>query len=163
MERTDIHKTITELFDGRYNYIIPLYQRNFAWGDQEITQLLQDLYENFISNTPYFVGSIIYIKRKSNDKLEVIDGQQRLTILTLLLNVLGKDLLPQLFSSRLEYDSREDVSRFLKQLYSSSVSNDQAKEDSAVIKTFRAAYLTLESSPLSVDDETLSINNLKKI
>lgn len=161
MERTDIHKTITELFDGRYNYIVPLYQRNFAWGDQEITQLLQDLYENFITNTPYFVGSIIYIMRKGNDKLEVIDGQQRLTVLTLLLNVLGKDLLPKLYSSRLEYDSREEVSHFLKHLYSSPTSYDETNEDSSVIKTFMAAYRTLEDSPLSVYDEKLTIRNLK--
>lgn len=161
MERTDIHKTITELFDGNYIYIVPLYQRNFAWGDQEITQLIQDLYENFITNTPYFVGSIIYIKRKSNDKLEVIDGQQRLTVLTLLLNVLGKDLLPQLYSSKLEYDSRKEVSHFLKQLYSSSSSEADTEEDSEVIKTFRAAYRALEDSPLSFDDESLTINNLK--
>ena len=161
MERTDIHKSITELFDGTYEYIVPLYQRNFAWGEQEITQLLQDLYENFKTNTPYFVGSIIYIKRKSNDKLEVIDGQQRLTVLTLLLNVLGKDLLPQLFSSRLEYDSRDEVSYFLKQLYSSSASGAYGEEDSSVIKTFRAAYRTLEDSPLSFEDETLTLNNLK--
>lgn len=162
MERNDIHKTITELFDGRYNYIVPLYQRNFAWGDQEITQLLQDLYENFRTNTPYFVGSIIYIKRESCDKLEVIDGQQRLTVLTLLLNVLGKDLLPQLFSSRLEYDSRGEVSSYLKRLYSSIDSNIPIMEDSAVIKTFKAAYKTLQDSPLSVDKETLTISYLKE-
>lgn len=162
MERSDIHKTINELFDGRYNYIIPLYQRNFAWGDQEITQLLQDLYENYKTNTPYFVGSIIYIKRKSDDKLEVIDGQQRLTVLTLLLNVLGKDLLPQLFASRLEYDSRNEVSSYLRRLYSPLDSNFPIMEGSAVIKTFKAAFKTLEDSPLSVDRENLTINNLKE-
>lgn len=166
MERSDIHKTISELFDGRYNYIIPLYQRNFAWGDQEITQLLQDLYENYKTNAPYFVGSIVYIKRKNSDKLEVIDGQQRLTVFTLLLNVLGKDLLPQLFSSRLEYDSRGEVSTYLKQLYLSLDldldSQIPIMEDRAVIKTFKAAYKTLKDSPLSVDKESLTINNLKE-
>lgn len=161
MERTNIHKTIIELFDGRYNYIVPLYQRNFAWGDQEITQLLQDLYENYITNTPYFVGSIIYIKRNSNNKLEVIDGQQRLTVLTLLLNVLGKDLLPDLYASRLEYDSRTEVSTFLKQLYSSLESDNDNEEISDVIQTFKAALSTLEDAPLSADNESLTIKNLK--
>ena len=161
MERSNIHKTITELFDGRYNYIVPLYQRNFAWGDQEITQLLQDLYENFDTKTPYFVGSLIYIRRKSNSTLEVIDGQQRLTVMTLLLNVLGKDLLPDLFASRLEYDSREEVSSFLKQLYSPLKSYDNNAETSEIINTFKAAYSTLEDAPLSVDDERITIRNLK--
>lgn len=162
MERNNIHKTISELFDGRYNYIVPLYQRNFAWGDQEITQLLQDLYENFKSKTPYFVGSITYIRRNATGKLEVIDGQQRLTVLTLLLNVLGKDRLPELFASRLEYDSRDEVSAFLKELYSTSDSETKTTEVSEVIKTFKAAYATLNDASLSVDDEKLTIYKLKQ-
>ena len=162
MERTNIHKTIFELFDGRYNYIVPLYQRNFAWGDQEITQLLQDLYENYKTSTSYFVGSIIYIKRNATGKLEVIDGQQRLTVLTLLLNVLGKNLLPDLFASKLEYDSREEVSKFLKELYSSAATDDANIDSGEVIKTFKAAYATLENSPLSSDREDITINNLKQ-
>lgn len=162
MERTNIHKTIFELFDGRYNYIVPLYQRNFAWGDQEITQLLQDLYENYKTRTSYFVGSIIYIKRNATGKLEVIDGQQRLTVLTLLLNVLGKNLLPDLFASKLEYDSREEVSKFLKELYSSAATDDANIDSGEVIKTFKAAYATLENSPLSSDREDITINNLKQ-
>lgn len=161
MERTDIHKTISELFDGRYNYIVPLYQRNFAWGEQEITQLLQDLYENYKTQTPYFVGSIIYIRRNNNNRLEVIDGQQRLTVLTLLLNVLGENLLPKLFASRLEYDSREEVSSYLKHLYSLNDSDENIENPSEVIKTFKAAYSTLENSPLSVDDESLTIKILR--
>lgn len=104
MERNNIHKTIHQLFGGDNDYIVPLYQRNFAWGESEIEQLLQDLYENYLECRkgkfiPYFVGSIIYIKRKedSKEKLEVIDGQQRLTVLTLLLNILGKENLPDLY------------------------------------------------------------------
>ena len=163
MERCNIHKTITELFNGQYSYIVPLYQRNFAWGEVEITQLLQDLYENFKSKTSYFVGSIIYLNRDvSGGKLEVIDGQQRLTVLTLLLNVLGKDLLPELFASRLEYDSRDEVTAYLKGLYSSEEMATESTDVSEIIKTFQVAYATLENCPLNPEDEKVSIKYLKE-
>lgn len=72
--------------------------------------------------------------------------------------------MPQLFSSRLEYDSRGEVSTYLKQLYLSLDLDSQIPimEDRAVIKTFKAAYKTLKDSPLSVDKESLTINNLKE-
>ena len=160
MKRKNIQKTITELFDGSYYFVVPLYQRNFAWGEIEITQLLQDLYENYKSGTPYFVGSIVFIDRKTDGRIEVIDGQQRLTVLTLLLNVLGKDLISHLYSPRLEYDSRDEVMEYLSHLYDNKeiYSKSQPKE---VVKTFMAAYETLGKGALDSKDEKLTINSLK--
>ena len=65
-------------------YVVPLYQRNFAWGEEEIKRLLQDIYESMVSKEQqYFVGSLVVIRRRNN-VYEVIDGQQRLTVLSLL-------------------------------------------------------------------------------
>lgn len=66
-------------------YVIPLYQRAFAWEDKEILQLIDDIYT--IDEENYYIGSLI-VDRKA-DYFEVIDGQQRLTALFLLLNALG--------------------------------------------------------------------------
>ena len=49
MEKNNLNKTIIEIFSEQY--IIPLYQRNFAWGKDEIERLLQDIYENFKKRT----------------------------------------------------------------------------------------------------------------
>lgn len=68
------------------NYIIPLYQRAFAWSDKEITQLIDDIYD--FEAEKYYIGSLI-VNVDSNGLYEVIDGQQRLTALFLLLNYLG--------------------------------------------------------------------------
>ena len=68
------------------NYIIPLYQRAFAWSDKEITQLIDDIYD--FEAEKYYIGSLI-VNVNSNGLYEVIDGQQRLTALFLLLNHLG--------------------------------------------------------------------------
>ena len=68
-------------------YVIPLYQRAFAWSEKEIVQLIDDILDIDDGNENYYLGSLIVANQK--DYYEVIDGQQRLTALYLLLNSLG--------------------------------------------------------------------------
>jgi len=87
-------KTIILLFsDKKSDFLIPDYQRPYAWGEEHCQTLWDDIftfafpdnnYQNFNKYDEYFLGSIVTFKNK-NDKLEVIDGQQRLTTLMLLL------------------------------------------------------------------------------
>ena len=87
--------TISDLFNGenKCNYIIPIYQRNYAWGDDEISSLLQDIKnaceQNKEQDKNYYIGSLVVYRRENGD-FEVIDGQQRLTTLTLIMHYLGK-------------------------------------------------------------------------
>lgn len=86
---------MSDLFnDGsKCNYIIPIYQRNYAWGDDEISSLLQDIKnaceKNKEQDKNYYIGSLVVYCRDNGD-FEVIDGQQRLTTLTLIMHHLGK-------------------------------------------------------------------------
>lgn len=87
--------TISDLFndENKCKYIIPIYQRNYAWGDDEISSLLQDI-KNACEKTKekdknYYIGSLVVYRRENSD-FEVIDGQQRLTTLTLIMHYLGK-------------------------------------------------------------------------
>lgn len=79
---------LNDLFTNHQDkYVIPIYQRNYAWGEAEIEQLLRDLLEATKSGQPYFLGSLIVQekgKSESGKTYEVIDGQQRLTTLFLL-------------------------------------------------------------------------------
>ena len=87
--------TVSDLFDNdnKCNYIIPIYQRNYAWGDNEINSLLQDIKnaceKNKEQDKNYYIGSLV-VYRRENDGFEVIDGQQRLTTLTLIMHHLDK-------------------------------------------------------------------------
>ena len=87
--------TISDLFndENKCNYIIPIYQRNYAWGDDEISSLLQDIKnaceKNKEQDKNYYIGSLV-VYRRDNGDFEVIDGQQRLTTLTLIMHYLGK-------------------------------------------------------------------------
>ena len=67
-------------------YSIEYYQREYRWEEKHITDLLEDLTEKFLNSKKedhYFLGSIII--NKENQQRFIIDGQQRLTSLTLLL------------------------------------------------------------------------------
>ncbi len=85
-------------------FVIPIYQRTYSWTERECRQLWDDIIrtgENEEINA-HFVGSIVYIEKglysiTSQSPLLVIDGQQRLTTLSLLIAALANklDQLPQ--------------------------------------------------------------------
>lgn len=68
----------------RWRLIVPPNQREYAWTDREITQLLQDFAKAINEAGPYFLGTIVTIPRDEGT-LEVVDGQQRLATTALLL------------------------------------------------------------------------------
>ena len=87
---TATEKTLVQVFSDDYFFEIPLYQRPYAWTTEHVEELLDDLIDAMRRDTdaPYFLGSIVLIKSDDNAKSEVVDGQQRLTTLTMLLCVL---------------------------------------------------------------------------
>lgn len=82
--------TVSEVLGDRFLHEIPPYQRPYAWTADEATQLLNDLLEavNASQEEPYFLGSIVLIRPKGQVVGQVVDGQQRLTTLTILAAVL---------------------------------------------------------------------------
>jgi hypothetical protein len=90
-------KTIHEVLSPRhYQFVIPAYQRPYAWGKEQALALINDLRDAFLDspNDEYFLGSIVVVKRSaSSAEAEVVDGQQRLTSLSILMAVI-RDLLP---------------------------------------------------------------------
>ncbi len=82
---------LSKIFSDDYAFSIPGYQRPYSWGTEQAGELLDDLLAVMGSGSgtveesdPYFLGSIVLIKGETADA-EVIDGQQRLTTLTILL------------------------------------------------------------------------------
>lgn len=90
-------------------YFIPLYQRAFAWTENEIHQLISDISD--FTAKEYFLGSLI-VNERENGLYEVIDGQQRLTALFLLLHYLGY----QVAGESLVYECRIKSNYTLKHL-----------------------------------------------
>lgn len=70
------------------NYVIPIYQRNYDWGEKEVLQLIEDI-ADYAKDNPeknYYIGSAVVYSKSANGNayFELIDGQQRLTTLSIL-------------------------------------------------------------------------------
>lgn len=77
------------------SYLVPAYQRNYAWGTTEIQQLVDDLVDFFNdAKSPYYLlGDVIVVETRDRDyDFEIIDGQQRITTLMILFAVLYRRL-----------------------------------------------------------------------
>jgi hypothetical protein len=86
MHKLEAHEVpLHKVFGSDYDFRIPDYQRPYAWGAEQAQQLLEDLVEAVGGDEPYFLGSMVLVKTDGNADSEVIDGQQRLTTLTILL------------------------------------------------------------------------------
>jgi hypothetical protein len=85
---------LTQLLDGAKQFIVPIFQRDYSWGTKHCQQLWNDILRvGGDSNVrAHFLGSVVYIAAEDNQaaipRWLVIDGQQRLTTVTLLLTAL---------------------------------------------------------------------------
>ena len=129
--------SVQEVLDGRDLYKIPIYQRNYAWGDKEITQLIQDIADYISSDKDknnYYIGSLIVYLRNdgtATEFFETIDGQQRLTTLSILVAVIkniynDKVNLDWYENINLEYFSRKKSSESLISVFNNKVSSNNS-------------------------------------
>lgn len=118
-------------------YIIPLYQRAFAWEEKEIEQMIDDIL-NFGTDN-YYLGNLIVFERKDG-KFEVIDGQQRLTALYLLLIALNIHFEGDAVS--FEYRQKSDDT--LVRLTNPEKSNWRQNADSGILSGFEVISKKIE-------------------
>lgn len=86
---------LKRIFSDDYVFEIPAYQRPYSWTNEQVAELYDDLIvamadegDEIEEISPYFLGSIVLIKDPSRALAQVVDGQQRLTTLTILFCVL---------------------------------------------------------------------------
>ncbi|WP_328614416.1 DUF262 domain-containing HNH endonuclease family protein [Amycolatopsis sp. NBC_00355] len=99
--------TVGDIFTDDYHFTIPLYQRPYAWTTDQAGEMFDDLLaasrakDSLTEADPYFLGSIVLVKAEKQALAEVVDGQQRLTTLTVLLSVL-RDCVSPPYAASLE-------------------------------------------------------------
>jgi len=114
--------TVEQIFNNN-EYLIPIYQRNYAWSSVEIEQLLDDINDIDINKTKkYYLGNLIVNERGINC-FEVIDGQQRLTTLFLLLCFLNNQSINE---GSLTFEAREVSNRTLNLIKARKARNDKS-------------------------------------
>lgn len=131
-------KTIEGIFGSpNETYVIPMYQRPYSWGFDQLYELYKDLMSACNEDEPYFLGNIIMARSKdySNDgKSSVVDGQQRIITIWTLIKVLslylpdinslqralyvvpwsGKDQLPKIESKIFENNDDDAIDAIFK-------------------------------------------------
>ncbi|ATW87027.1 uncharacterized protein DUF262 [Halohasta litchfieldiae] len=81
---------INEILQGSHQIRVPDYQREYSWSKDQWAELWDDVYALTRERDNHFLGSIVVINNKSEDikTLELVDGQQRLTTISILLCVI---------------------------------------------------------------------------
>ena len=123
----------------RGHYEVPVYQRNYAWGEEEIRQLVDDLLDAATDSgiDKYFLGNIVVSagSNKTTPSYSLIDGQQRLTTFHLLFRyLLAQQDLPDLLLNQLQFESRPRAKQALASLNTDTPGDDL---DPGIINGFR--------------------------
>lgn len=132
-------------------YIIPIYQRSYAWGKVEIEQLLTDIYD---SKGRYYLGSLI-VDEEAPNTFSVIDGQQRLTTLFLLLSFLKDETLSK---TTLRFEAREKSTITLADLYE----KQELKKDDFYSKEIVAGYEIIKNFFVAIESRDNNSNYREK-
>jgi len=160
-------KNIKEILSND-SYIIPIYQRNFAWERAEISQLIRDIdefFSNVNDNKSYYLGSLVCYKR-ADGSFEIIDGQQRHTALTLINLVLKnrqETMKNVVQSPNLKFDSRKKAQKYIEGLYKTENSNDFQRQieelNNESTGHFKAAIDIIQEELNSIKDIQKFANN----
>lgn len=96
---------------GSEKFIIPAYQRGYKWKSKDIEQLLNDInaFHTYGDEDVFYCLQNITLV-KNNENYNVVDGQQRLTTLSILLAYINKQ---EIIKEKLQYDIRKESQKFL--------------------------------------------------
>lgn len=115
-------KTVEQLLKAS-TFVIPRFQRSYSWEQDQISQFWQDVLDAY--GSAYFIGSMV-VYEKGRSSVAVVDGQQRLTTITILLcairdafNSLGETNLADGLQAYIEQRNRENQTEYVLQTESS--------------------------------------------
>ena len=95
MELHAYTRTISDLFSVKKKYVVPRFQREYSWTKEKVSELWDDIISNIaldnngsFKHEEYFIGSLVLVGDDQSISMQIVDGQQRLTTLTILLSAL---------------------------------------------------------------------------
>lgn len=164
-------KNLKEILENDY-YVIPRYQRNYAWARPEISQLIKDIDEFFPKENSgkkaYYLGSLVCFKREDGS-FELIDGQQRQTTIALL-NLVLKNWTEKIENTvalpNLKFDSRGKIQNYIETLYQAEEINFLRQADELNFSgagRFKDAIETIQEELRGRDVKNFSRNFYKNV
>lgn len=124
--------SIAEIYNGEMaTYEVPIYQRNYAWEKEEISALIQDVYDAYTTKKQtYYIGTLVSF-HKGDQVYEVIDGQQRLTTINLVLSALGISI-----KNKLTYRARQKSNKTIENVQKTPRFQNEEK-DYGIVNGFK--------------------------
>ena len=125
-------RSIREILSAQKQYVIPRFQREYSWDKRNYNEFLLDMLNNLefkegkISATPYFMGTMLFVGNAEDEtqrQSQVVDGQQRLTTITILFSALSN-----VFSGLGEGKLADNVFRYI-------MSEDDNGQEVRILKT----------------------------
>ena len=148
---------LSTIFSNNDFYRIPIYQRNFAWGEKEILELLLDIYNQYVNdkNSNYYIGSLVVSKKIDKKNIyDVIDGQQRLTVITLIYSYIRvliekSELDITIFNEnkiKIIFECRDEIDKYLNYIFYKKILevNDEEYNQKS-IESFKKAFITIKN------------------
>ena len=162
------------LSEGKY--VIPIYQRNYDWGEREALQLLEDISDYAQKNKeqkkkqdkeqPYYIGSAVVFLRTAHGEtyFETIDGQQRLTTLTILACLLKHQEKAGWFEKpNLSYDHRKEADEALMMLVNGQLSQHPSARNIVSVYRLLEKHLQPMLTAKELDLETFADYLFQKV
>lgn len=179
MTKNDLLKPATlniREFLSEGKYVIPIYQRNYDWGEREALQLLEDISDYAQKNKeqnkkqnkkqPYYIGSAVVFLRAAHGEtyFETIDGQQRLTTLTILACLLKHQEKASWFEKpNLSYDHRKEADEALMMLVNGQLSQHPSAQNIVSVYRLLEKHLQPMLTAKRLDLETFAAYLFEKV
>jgi len=172
-------KDIKGILDNKNQFVIPDFQRSFVWTDKEVDTLFSDFkedtdyYTDGLDTLPgYLLGNIVLISNENNPtRFDVIDGQQRLTTLTLIFCALNKLFMDIAEETRRNLGANADMwmgHTYSFKEYFRILDNNLQFVDYKILHTqdldFKETYKSIiKQGALVSDEDNTSANNLEAV
>lgn len=183
MAKNELLKPVTlniREFLSEGKYVIPIYQRNYDWGEREALQLLEDISDYAQKNKeqnkeqdkdqnkkqPYYIGSAVVFLRTAHGEtyFETIDGQQRLTTLTILACLLKHQEKAGWFEKpNLSYDHRKEADEALMMLVNGQLSQHPSAQNIVSVYRLLEKHLQPMLTAKELDLETFAAYLFQKV
>lgn len=94
MELNAVTRSVNDIFSLNKKYLVPRFQREYSWSNEEVEEFWDDISSKITivngvaKNEEYFIGCIVLVGEDAKFEYQIVDGQQRLTTLTILIRAI---------------------------------------------------------------------------
>lgn len=152
-------ETFGGIIKGDNKFFVPLYQRDYSWDQSNWDDLWQDIVTNRNSDSKHYMGSIVLVSQEKK-RYDIIDGQQRITTLTILILSIV-DILNEQIKKDIDTDNNRKrvdllINDFIGKKSLKSLNYENKIELNESNNPFFSTFITNFRKPINIKSETQS-------